>query len=47
MIVKSELSKKYAQAYYHVYSEDIKLSSMQSLLEASNFLSHSKEILFL
>lgn len=47
MIVKSELSKKYAQAYYAVYSENIEPSSIQALQQASNFLSHSKEILFL
>lgn len=47
MIVKSELSKKYAQAYFHLYSESIQQSSLQSLQDASHFLSHSKEILFL
>ena len=47
MIVKSELSKKYAQAYYNAYSHSVEPSSIQALLQASNFLSHSKEILFL
>ena len=47
MIVKSELSKKYAQAYYHVYSSSLQPSSIHALEKASNFLSHSKEILFL
>lgn len=47
MIVKSELSKKYAQAYYHMYAGSIQKSSIQSLQQASNFLEHSKEILFL
>ncbi len=47
MIVKSEFSKKYAQAYYNVYAESVEPSSIQLLQNASHFLSHSKEILFL
>lgn len=47
MIVKSELSKRYAQAYFNAYSPTIQSSSLQALQSASHFLSHSKEILFL
>ena len=47
MIVKSEFSKKYAQAYFNVYSESVEPSSIQALQNAAHFLSHSKQILFL
>jgi ATP synthase F1 delta subunit len=47
MIIKSELSKKYAQAYFNLYVDSIKPSSVQSLQDAADFLSHSKELLFL